>query len=63
MKWGKPAGRCSRILSIWLLSKIRLLEGRAAQMKILLHYYAYGKPRETVEQAGGAANRDLLAGR
>jgi len=30
----------------------RLREGKASHMETLLHYYAYGKPRETVEQTG-----------
>jgi hypothetical protein len=32
--------------------KDRLLKGRAPQMEILLHYYAYGKPRDRVEHSG-----------
>ena len=30
----------------------RLREGKASHMETLLHFYAYGKPRETVEQTG-----------
>lgn len=29
--------------------KERLREGKAPHMETLLHYYAYGKPKETVE--------------
>jgi hypothetical protein len=31
--------------------KRRLVAGRASHMETLLHYYAYGKPKDTVEQA------------
>jgi hypothetical protein len=30
----------------------RLTAGKAPHMETLLHYYAYGKPNETVEQTG-----------
>jgi hypothetical protein len=30
----------------------RLRDGKAPHMETLLHFYAYGKPRETVEQTG-----------
>ena len=30
----------------------RLLEGKAPQLEVLLHHYAYGKPREIVEHSG-----------
>ena len=30
----------------------RLLEGKAPQLEVLLHHYAYGKPKDTVEQVG-----------
>jgi hypothetical protein len=32
--------------------RARLLDGKAPQVEVLLHHYAYGKPKETVEQAG-----------
>ncbi len=30
----------------------RLREGKAPHMEVLLHHYAYGKPKDTVEQVG-----------
>jgi hypothetical protein len=32
--------------------RARLLEGKAPQLEVLLHHYAYGKPKESVEQTG-----------
>ena len=32
--------------------RARLLEGKAPQLEVLLHHYAYGKPKDTVEQVG-----------
>ena len=32
--------------------RTRLLEGKAPQLEVLLHHYAYGKPKDTVEQVG-----------
>ena len=29
-----------------------LLDGKAPQLEVLLHHYAYGKPKDTVEQTG-----------
>ena len=33
--------------------KRRMLEGKSVPLEIMLHHYAYGKPRETVEVEGG----------
>jgi hypothetical protein len=30
----------------------RLIAGKAPHMETLLHHYAYGKPKELIEQAG-----------
>ena len=32
--------------------RARLLEGKTPQLEVLLHHYAYGKPKDTVEQVG-----------
>jgi hypothetical protein len=32
--------------------RTRLIEGKAPHMETLLFHYAYGKPKETVEQSG-----------
>ena len=32
--------------------RARLLEGKAPQLEVLLHHYAYGKPKDIVEQTG-----------
>tara|TARA_R100001086_G_scaffold192604_5_gene109855 strand:+ start:1155 stop:1412 length:258 start_codon:yes stop_codon:yes gene_type:complete len=32
--------------------KRRMLEGKSVPLEIMLHHYAYGKPRETVEVEG-----------
>jgi hypothetical protein len=32
--------------------KRRLLDGKSVPLEIMLHHYAYGKPRETVEHEG-----------
>ena len=32
--------------------RMRLLEGKAPQLEVLLHHYAYGKPKDIVEQTG-----------
>jgi hypothetical protein len=33
--------------------KRRILDGKSVPLEIMLHHYAYGKPRETVEVEGG----------
>jgi len=33
-------------------ARARLLEGKAPQLEVLLHHYAYGKPKDVVEQQG-----------
>jgi len=32
--------------------KKRILDGKSVPLEIMLHHYAYGKPRETVEVEG-----------
>jgi hypothetical protein len=32
--------------------RARLLDGKAPQLEVLLHHYAYGKPKDVVEQQG-----------
>ena len=32
--------------------RARLVEGKAPQLEVLLHHYAYGKPKDIVEQTG-----------
>jgi hypothetical protein len=33
--------------------KARLLKGSSPQLEVLLHYYAYGRPRQEIDLTGG----------
>ena len=35
--------------------KIRLRQGKAQHIEVLLHHYAFGKPRESIEHSGEIA--------
>jgi hypothetical protein len=35
--------------------KKRILDGKSVPLEIMLHHYAYGKPRETVEVEGAVS--------
>jgi len=39
--------------------KKRILDGKSVPLEIMLHHYAYGKPRETVEVEGAVTIKVL----